>query len=412
MVTDFCGTVSSVRGSVERRGKSWRIRVDAGPDAVTGRRRQITRTVNGTKREAQDVLARLLVELGQGRQQGSGAVTLGDVCRDWFKQAAPSLQPNTRIEFGGIIERYLRPRSDVAADHDVLRAGIASMALAKLRAWDLDRFYAQLLAGGGRGGRALSPATVRKVHTVLRLALGQAVRWRWLAENPALHAKPPGVPRPSPKPPPAEDARRLIEVAEDLDPDWATFLRVSAALGARRGEVCALRWSAINMDAGTVAVYRAVIVTEQGPVERDHPKTASSRRRVAVDPGTLAALIVHRDRQLERVAACGGQLARDAYVFSAEIDGSRPWHPTIVTHRFKRLTRRAGLEGLRLHDFRHFVATKLIAGGVDVRTVAGRLGHANPNVTLSTYAAWVPARDQEAADLIGSALDPFASSQG
>ncbi len=277
MVTDFCGTVYSVRGSVERRGKAWRIRVDVGPDAVTGRRRQITPHRDGTKREAQDVLARLLVELGQGRQQGSGAVTLGDACRDWFKQAAPSLQPNTRIEFGGIIERYLRPRSDVAADHDVLRAGVASMPLAKLRAWDLDRLYAQLLAGGGRGGRALSPATVRKVHTVLRLALGQSVRWRWLAENPALHAKPPGVPRPSPKPPPAEDARRLIEVAEDLDPDWATFLRVSAALGARRGEVCALRWSAINMDAGTVAVYRAVIVTDQGPVERDHPKTASSR---------------------------------------------------------------------------------------------------------------------------------------
>jgi len=204
----------------------------------------------------------------------------------------------------------------------------------------------------------------------------------------------------------------LIELAEDLDPDWATFLRVSAALGARRGEVCALRWSAINLDAGTVAVHRAVIVTDQGPVERDHPKTASSRRRVAVDPGTLAALMVHRDRQLERVAACGGRLARDAYVFSAEIDGSRPWHPTIVTHRFKRLTRRAGFEGLRLHDFRHFVATQLIAGGVDVRTVAGRLGHANPNVTLSTYAAWVPARDQEAANMIGSALDPFASSQG
>ena len=187
----------------------------------------------------------------------------------------------------------------------------------------------------------MSPATVRKVHTVLRLSLGQAVRWRWLAENPALHAKPPGVPRPSPKPPPAEDARRLIEVAEDLDPDWATFLRVFAALGARRGEVCALWWSAINLDAGTVAVHRAVIVTDRGPVERDHQKTTSSRRRVAVDPGTLAALIVHRDRKLERVAACGGQLTRDAYVFSAKIDGSRPWHPTIVT-RGRRRHRSAG----------------------------------------------------------------------
>jgi len=70
----------------------------------------------------------------------------------------------------------------------VLRRGIGGTPLKKLRAWEFDRFYSQLLVGGGRNGTPLSPATVRKVHTVLRLALEQAVRWQWLAENPALHA--------------------------------------------------------------------------------------------------------------------------------------------------------------------------------------------------------------------------------
>lgn len=399
-----------MRGTVERRGKSWRIRVDAGPDPVDGRRRQVTRTVPGTKREAENALARLLVELGQGRHQGTDVRTVGDLCKEWFGQAASSLEPNTRTEFGGIIKRYLGQRVDVAATHDVLRKGIGSVPLAKLRAWDLDRLYAQLVAGGGRGGRPLSPATVRKVHTVLRLALAQAVRWQWLTENPALHAKPPSVPRPNPKPPAAEDARRLIEKAESLDPDWAAFLRISAALGARRGEVCALRWSAVDLEGGTVSVHRAVIIVSGEAVERDHPKTAASRRRVSLDPGTVKVLVAHRDRQEERVADCKGTLAPDAYLFSTEVDGSRPWHPAVVTHRFKRLTLRVGLDGLRLHDLRHFVATQLISGGVDVRTVAGRLGHANPSVTLSTYAAWVPARDQDAANMIGSSLDPFVPS--
>jgi len=81
----------------------------------------------------------------------------------------------------------------------------------------------------------------------------------------------------------------------------------------------------------------------------------------------------------------------------------------VVTHRFTRLRRRVGLEHIRLHDLRHYVATQLISGAVDVRTVAGRLGHVNPSVTLSTYAAWVPARDQEAALLMGSFLDPVRS---
>ncbi len=399
-----------MRGAVERRGKSWRIRVDAGPDPVSGRRRQVTRTVSGTKREAESALARLLVELGQGRHQGTDVRTVADLCKEWFDQAASSLEPNTRTEFAGIIRRYLGPRSDVAAAHDVLRKGIGSTSLAKLRAWELDRLYAQLAAGGGRSGQPLSPATVRKVHTVLRLALAQAVRWRWLSENPALHAKPPSVPRPNPKPPAAEDARRLIESAEALDPDWAAFLRISAALGARRGEVCALRWSAIDLNEGTASVHRTVIIVSGAAVERDHPKTAASRRRVSLDPGTVTVLVAHRQRQEERVAECEGTLAPDPYLFSTEIDGSRPWHPAVVTHRFKRLARRVGLEGVRLHDLRHFVATQLIAGGVDVRTVAGRLGHANPSVTLNTYAAWVPARDQDAANLIGSSLDPLVPS--
>lgn len=81
-----------------------------------------------------------------------------------------------------------------------------------------------------------------------------------------------------------------------------------------------------------------------------------------------------------------------------------------MTHRFKRLTRRSGIDGVRLHDLRHVVATQLMAGGVDVPTVAGRLGPADPSVTLSTYPAWVPAREQQAANLIGSALDPFVPS--
>lgn len=394
-----------MRGSIERRGKSWRIRIDAGHDPVSGRRRQLTRTVNGTKRQAEDAMARLLVEMGEGRHEGTGVIVVADLCKQWFEQARPSLEPNTAVSFASVIKRYIGPRTDVAMEHDLLVRGIGAVPLRKLRAWDLDRLYSQLLAGGGRNGRPLAPATVRKVHTVLRLALDQAVRWKWLTENPALHAKAPSVPRPSPKPPLAEEARALIDEAESLDPEWSTFLRTSAALGARRGEVCALRWSAIDVTEGTVAIDRAVIITDQGAVERDYPKTASSRRRVALDPGTLATLVAHRDRQAKRAATCGGRLVPGAYVFSVEVDGSRPWHPVVVTHRFKRLARRVGLENLRLHDLRHYVATQLISGGVDVRTVAGRLGHANPSVTLSTYAAWVPARDQDAALMIGSSLD-------
>lgn len=125
----------------------------------------------------------------------------------------------------------------------------------------------------------------------------------------------------------------------------------------------------------------------------------------------MAVLAAHRRRQAERALAVGTALPKDAYVFAADVAGSRPWNPQVVTHRFERLRRRLGFEGVRLHDLRHYVATQLIAAGVDVRTVAGRLGHANANVTLSTYAAWMPARDQEAASLVGAMLDGGPAAQ-
>jgi integrase len=97
-------------------------------------------------------------------------------------------------------------------------------------------------------------------------------------------------------------------------------------------------------------------------------------------------------------------------VFSHHPGGLQPWRPNYVTLAFVRLTRREGLEGLRLHDLRHFAATTMLVGGVDVRTAAGRLGHAQSSTTLDIYAHFVRAADERAASAIGAALD--ASAQG
>jgi integrase len=165
---------------------------------------------------------------------------------------------------------------------------------------------------------------------VLRLALEQAVRRRWLSENPALHASPPGVPRREPTPPNPTHARALIEAAQQIDPEWATYLRTATALGARPGEVCALRWPAVDLRGRTVSIQRAVIVGSQGVVDREYPKNASSRRRVALDAGTAAALASQRRRQAERALEFGTHPVRDGYVFSSEVDASRPWNPQVV----------------------------------------------------------------------------------
>ena len=95
----------------------------------------------------------------------------------------------------------------------------------------------------------------------------------------------------------------------------------------------------------------------------------------------------------------------DAFVFSHAVDGAEPWRPDSTTRAFARLCRRAGVHGVRLHDLRHYVATRLLAGGVDVRTVAGRLGHRNAATTLNVYAHFLAETDREAAGLLGRLFD-------
>lgn len=88
-----------------------------------------------------------------------------------------------------------------------------------------------------------------------------------------------------------------------------------------------------------------------------------------------------------------------------DVASRRPWRPDSVSARWRRARRGTALEGVPLRALRHMVATELLADGVDVRTVAGRLGHATPALTLSTYAAWMPEADRRAADRMGALLE-------
>lgn len=172
--------------------------------------------------------------------------------------------------------------------------------------------------------------------------------------------------------------------------------------GARRGRLCALRWPSIRFAERDLFVARNLI-TRGGERQEKDTKTHQSRR-LALDDATVAVLAEHRDRCGERAAACGVPLLADGYVFSAQPDGSAPLLPDSVTQRFRRLAHRVGVPA-HLHQLRHYSATQLLAAGVDLRTVAGRLGHGGGGATtLRVYAAFLAASDRRAAELLGGSL--------
>jgi integrase len=373
-----------MRGHVRPKQRGvWELVVDLGRDPLTHRRRQLSRTVRGTKREAQQALTALVAEVNNGREVGAD-LTLSEVLGRWLDLVAEDLSPTTLDEY----RRIARVRIDPA---------LGSARVRKLTARQLDAFYRSLLRDAG-----LAPATIRQVHAVIRRALAQAVKWGWLRANPAVDASPPRLRRQEVAPPGPADLEKLLSEAHRYGPDFAALLRVLAATGMRRGEVCGLRWSDLDVTSRTLVVQRAVASVGGEIVEKDTKTHAA--RRIALDDATLDALVAHRRAMDERAAACGAVVADDAFMFSTEPDCGRALHPDSVSTAFVRVRKRAGLDRVRLHDLRHMHATQLLAAGVPVRTVSGRLGHANAATTLNVYGHFLEPSDREAADVIGGLL--------
>jgi integrase len=235
-------------------------------------------------------------------------------------------------------------------------------------------------------------------------ALAQAVRWKWLRVNPAANATPPRVVATEIVPPAPADVVRLLQMLADLDPPLHAYVRLAATSGTRRSQIGGLRWTDVDFEGATVTFARAVVLGPEGVEVRNTTK-AKRTYRIALDAGTLEVLAVHRARCADNAAACGVKLPEPAYVFSNEVDGRVPWRPDATSHRFTRVCAKAGLDGVRLHDLRHYVATRMLSTGADVRTVAGRLGHANPSVTLNVYAQFLPQSDRRAAEDLAALLD-------
>jgi integrase len=374
-----------VRGHLRQRQRGvWELVVDLGRDPLTRRRRQLSRTVRGTKRDAERELAALVGDVSDGRETNSNA-TLADVLARWLDLAAENLSPTTLDEYKRLVANRIEPV-------------LGAVPVRRLTTRRLDAFYQALAREAG-----LAPASIRQVHAVIRRGLGQAVKWGWIRSNPAADASPPRLRRRELAPPAPADLRKLLAEAEAEDRDFAVLLRLMATTGLRRGEACGLRWTDVDFEAEAMVVQRAVVIVHgEGLVEKDTKTHAS--RRIALDHATLVALRAHQGVMRERATACGVTLANDAFVFSHAPDCSRPWRPENVTSAFTRVRNRAGFPQVRLHDLRHMHATQLLAAGVPVRTVSGRLGHANAATTLNVYGHFLEASDRQAADVIGELL--------
>lgn len=381
-----------MKGSITRRGKaSWRLKFDIGRDPGTGKRQTRYVTVRGTKKDAQRELNRLLAQAEDGTLVEPSKLTVADYLRDWIKDAETmGLGLKTVERHRGLIENQIIPH-------------LGAHPLQKLKPAHVRSWHATLLRSGRVDGGPLAARTVGHAHRVLHRALEQAAAVELVSRNVASAVSPPAVEEQEME---ALTAAQVAEVLTKLRGVASYPLIVLAlATGMRRGELLALRWSDLDLDAGKLRVERSLEQTKTGGLRFKPPKTKHGRRTITLPANAVAALRAHRKKQLElRVATGSGKLPDDALVFG-HLDGS-PRSPRALSKEWKRLVAAHKLPKVTFHALRHSHASALIASGLDVLTISRRLGHGSPAITLTVYGHLFANTDDRAAEAINAALAP------
>ena len=209
------------------------------------------------------------------------------------------------------------------------------------------------------------------------------------------------------RPPGAEAVHKLLKAATDTE--YYEGLHTAFYTGLRRGELLALRWGDIDLDMATASVSRTVYRAKGGQSVFTEPKTAKGKRLVSLTPSSALMLRALRERQEVDRMLLGYQVTEDSQVFRYR-SGS-PILPRAFSGAFRRIMRRAGLEGYRLHDARHAHATLMLRQGVHPKIVSERLGHARIAITLDTYSHVTPGLQEAAALRFEEALEGIRQEQ-
>ena len=384
-MSQSAGSFPDVAGSIRQRSDGvWRLRVFVGRDPVSGAPIQVHKTFRGTEAAAKKALARLVTQVEDGKFDGT-TITVGELLDRWLDHIGDERTPSTIAGYKSKINFRIRP-------------AIGKVKISKLSPAELDAWYAQWR-------KELSPASVRQIHAILRAALNQAVKWGWLDKNPVHRATAPKISSSAMSVPSPAELTALIATAEKKDPMLAAAIALAALTGCRRGELCALRWSDVALRRRTLTIQRSVALVN-GELHIGDTKTHQART-IALDNLAVRVLIARWRTVVSLSELAGTPLVADPYILSRRGDGAEPCKPDGISHAFRSLTKDMGMT-YHLHELRHFAATTAIGAGADIRTVAGRLGHADPSVTLRVYAHTLEAQDRAAAAAIGRAITPRA----
>lgn len=386
------------KSSRDRKNGKHRYTVVIDVQGEGGRRSRKTIGTYGTRDEAERAERDALTARDRGHNIAPKSLTVAQMMAEHldYCKADPTHHTAATIETYSLkSKRYIEPK-------------LGSIILSKLQPSTVAAWRNELAAMIGRSGKPLSPKTIHNVFGLLHAALSLAVGLEYLARNVCdVKAAKPSRPATGQHAGTAlsdDEIRRLLAVAEPTR--WSAFIVLALATGARRGELCGLSWSDIDLGKRELRIHRSLSQTI-GRIELKDTKTHRGRT-IGLSSWALEALRRQRVMQAEdRLRSPVGLYVESGAVFTSEI-GERIT-PMAATKAFGKVARAAHLSTQRLHDTRHTAASHLIADGSDVVTVASVLGHESATITLSIYSHAFDAAKHEATDRLGARMERIAS---
>jgi integrase len=387
------------RGQIIPRGdKKWLVRVYTGLSAE-GKPKYSAKTVKGTISQAQQARTSMLRDIDTEEFIAPSKQNVQDFINAWLTDTAPiRVSAATAIGYRSAMSRVFDTLGHVRLD--------------KLSPQMIQKMYADMADEG------LLPRTIEAAHTVLKMALEQAVTWKLISRNPTKGAERPKHDKDEETEPEAygsEEVDLFLEAARS-HPLYAMWLAFTTT-GLRPQEMFALKWTDleermvrvprdgkyIDVPSTVLRVQRCMKHVGKGKYEvSTKMKTKKSKRVVSIPPSLVTALTAHKRQQAEVMLASGESFERNGYIFPNAV--GRPFDVNNVRDMFYGICEAAEIRKIKLYGLRHTHATLLLIAGVSLKTVSERLGHSSIMLTADTYSHVLPETEHETAMTVETLL--------
>lgn len=348
-------------GSITQRGDKYRVCFDYGIDREGNRVRKY-RTFD-TKRDATRAFNEHKVKMDKGTQIMPSEYTFAQWLDYWYKDIIlPQIEETTAYGYRGMIENYLKPQ-------------LGEIRLQKLTARDIQQYYTWLM-----GEKELSPNTVIKHHNLLTNTLNAAERQEYITKNPMRAVSPPKKRQREAKFYTPEQLGILLDKAVGTRLELPVF--ICAYLGLRRGELCGLRWSDVDLEHKTITIENTRTQAGKKEIEKG-TKTASSTRTLYL-PDTLCDML---KAAKENQQACRAEYknAYDDNDYVVVMEDGRPFRPNYLSELFGKFLADNDLPKIVLHELRHTFASLSNQAGIPAYNIGKALGHSTPATTQKIY---------------------------